>query len=70
MAPSNNVNMASAFTMNALTASDRAKVEAHREKWRAEEGKAIDRRLLYLHDTELRRFYFMLLSQAQRAQLH
>nr|WP_271983046.1 SEC-C domain-containing protein [Granulosicoccus sp.] len=53
-----------------LAASDRAKVEAHREKWRAEEGKAIDRRLLYLHDTELRRFYFMLMSQAQRAQLH
>jgi hypothetical protein len=53
-----------------LDASVRVKVEKHREKWRAEEGKAIDRRLLYLHDTELRRFYFMLLSQAQRAQLH
>lgn len=53
-----------------LAASDRGKIEAHREKWRTEEGKAIDRRLLYLHDTELRRFYFMLLSQAQRAQLH
>jgi hypothetical protein len=53
-----------------LDAGMRQKVEAHREKWRAEEGKAIDRRLLYLHDTELRRFYFMLLSQAQRAQLH
>lgn len=54
----------------ALDAGMREKVEAHREKWRAEEGKAIDHRLLYLHDTELRRFYFMLLSQVQRAQLH
>lgn len=54
----------------ALDASAQVKIETHREKWRAEEGKAIDRRLLYLHDTELRRFYFMLLSQAQRAQLH
>jgi hypothetical protein len=53
-----------------LDASVRVKVEAHREKWCAEEGKPIDRRLLYLHDTELRRFYFMLLSQVQRAQLH
>ena len=53
-----------------LDATVRVEVETHREKWRTEEGKAIDRRLLYLHDTELRRFYFMLLSQAQRAQLH
>lgn len=45
-------------------------VEKHREKWCAEEGKAIDRRLLYLHDSELRRFYFVLLNQAQRARLH
>lgn len=53
-----------------LGASAQAKIEAHREKWRREEGKAIDRRLLYLHDTELRRFYFLLLSQMQRAKLH
>ena len=53
-----------------LDASAQGKVEAHREKWRAEEGQAIDHRLLYLHDAELRRFYFMLLNQAQRAQLH
>lgn len=48
----------------------RAKIETHRQRWRAEEGKAIDSRLLYMHDTELRRFYFMLLSQAQQSQLH
>jgi len=54
----------------ALNSKTREKVLAHREKWRAEEGKAIDSRLLYLHDTELRRFYFMLLNQAQKAQLH
>lgn len=54
----------------ALGATAQSKIEAHREKWRAEEGKAIDRRLLYLHDTELRRFYFVLLSQVQRAKLH
>ena len=59
-----------AACLTPLDASGRVKVETHREKWRAEEGKAIDRRLLYLHDTELRRFYFMLLNQAQRAQLH
>lgn len=53
-----------------LASSVQARIEAHREKWRSEEGKAIDRRLLYLHDTDLRRFYFMLLSQAQRAALH
>ena len=53
-----------------LASSVQAKIEAHKVKWRKEEGKAIDRRLLYLHDTELRRFYFMLLSQAQRAKLH
>ncbi|ASJ71893.1 hypothetical protein IMCC3135_08980 [Granulosicoccus antarcticus IMCC3135] len=53
-----------------LDSSAQVKIEGHREKWRAEEGKAIDHRLLYLHDTELRRFYFMLLEQAQRAQLH
>lgn len=53
-----------------LASSVQTRIEAHREKWRTEEGKAIDRRLLYLHDTELRRFYFMLLSQAQRAALH
>lgn len=53
-----------------LDSSAQAKIEAHRDKWRAEEGTAIDQRLLYLHDTELRRFYFMLLEQAQRAQLH
>ena len=53
-----------------LDSSAQVKVAAHREKWRAEEGKAIDQRLLYLHDTELRRFYFTLLNQAQRVQLH
>lgn len=53
-----------------LSANVLAKIEAHREKWQAEEGKSIDRRLLYLHDTELRRFYFLLLSQQQRAALH
>ena len=53
-----------------LDFSVHVKVEAHREKWRAEEGKAIDHRLLYLHDTELRRFYFTLLNQAQRVRLH
>lgn len=55
---------------NALSANEQATILAHREKWRAEEGGRIDRRLLYLHDTELRRFYFMLLSKAQKARLH
>ena len=55
---------------NKLAANCLVKLEAHREKWQAEEGKAIDRRLLYLHDTELRRYYFILLAQVQQAQLH
>ncbi len=54
----------------ALGAAQLAKIEAHREKWSEEEGAAIDRRLLYLHDTELRRFYFVMLAQVQRASLH
>jgi len=54
----------------ALKQSVASKIEAHREKWSTEEGRAIDRRLLYLHDSELRRFYFMLLGQMQRADLH
>lgn len=54
----------------ALGANSQAKIETHREKWRADEGKAIDQRLLYLHDTELRRFYFVLLNQKQQASLH
>lgn len=55
---------------NVLSASEQVAVEAHREKWKAEEGGKIDRRLLYLHDTELRRLYFMLLSKSQKARLH
>ncbi len=55
---------------NPLSAGNRTIIEGHREKWRVEEGKPIDRRLLYLHDTELRRFYFLLLSKVQRAGLH
>lgn len=55
---------------NVLGSNEQAAIEAHREKWRAEEGGKIDRRLLYLHDTELRRLYFMLLSKAQKARLH
>ena len=55
---------------NVLSAAERTTVEAHREKWKAEEGGKIDRRLLYLHDTELRRLYFVLLSKAQKARLH
>ena len=46
------------------------RIETHREKWRSEVGSAIDQRLLYLHDTELRRYYFLLLSQQQQATLH
>ncbi len=55
---------------NVLTANEQATIEAHREKWRAEEGGKLDRRLLYLHDTELRRLYFVLLSKAQKSRLH
>lgn len=55
---------------NVLSANEQATIEAHREKWKAEEGGKLDRRLLYLHDTELRRLYFMLLSKAQKARLH
>lgn len=54
----------------ALGASTRLRVEAHREKWRAELGTAIDQRQLYLHDTELRRYYFLLLIQQHQACLH
>lgn len=54
----------------ALGASAQLRIEAHREKWRSEVGTAIDQRLLYLHDTELRRYYFLLLSQQQQATLH
>lgn len=66
----NGMSMLLGSMPHTLDASVLLRVEKHREKWRAEEGKAIDRRLLYLHDTELRRFYFMLLTQAQQAQLH
>ncbi len=55
---------------NVLSVAEQATVEAHREKWKAEEGGKIDRRLLYLHDTELRRLYFVLLAKAQKARLH
>ena len=54
----------------ALNSDSQVQIEAHRVKWRKEEGAAIDERLLYLHDTELRRFYFMLLNQIQQAKLH
>ncbi len=54
----------------ALGASIQDRIEAHREKWRKEVATAIDQRLLYLHDTELRRYYFLLLSQQQQANLH
>lgn len=53
-----------------LNTNSQIKIEAHREKWRKEVGKAIDQRQLYLHDTELRRYYFVLLDQQQRANLH
>ena len=46
------------------------RIETHREKWQLEVNSAIDQRLLYLHDTELRRYYFLLLSQQQQAILH
>ena len=54
----------------ALGATSQPEIEAHREKWRADVGKAIDKRLLYLHDTELRRYYFLLLSRVQQVSLH
>lgn len=55
---------------HALSTNSQHRIEAHRGKWRAEVGKAIDQRQLYLHDTELRRYYFLLLSQQQQASLH
>ena len=54
----------------ALSSGSLIRIETHREKWREEVGAAIDERLLYLHDSELRRFYFVLLNQVQQAKLH
>lgn len=54
----------------ALRADSQVKIEVHREKWRAEIGNAIDQRQLYLHDSELRRYYFVLLNHQQQANLH
>ncbi len=54
----------------ALGADQLTKLEGHRLKWTREEGREIDRRLLYLHDSELRRLYFVLLGQSRRARLH
>lgn len=53
-----------------LGSASQSRIEAHRQKWESEVGQAIDRRLLYLHDTELRRYYFLLLSKQQQANLH
>lgn len=53
-----------------LSANAQDAIVNHREKWVADTGKPVDRRLLYLHDTELRRFYFLLLSRQQKAGLH
>lgn len=54
----------------ALDAAARETVEAHRQKWSAELGGAIDERQLYLHDSELRRLYFLLLGRVQQGSLH
>lgn len=54
----------------ALDAISQARIEAHRQKWGLELGKSIDQRQLYLHDTDLRRYYFVLLQQLQQSTLH
>ena len=46
------------FMPQALGANSLAQIEAHRKKWRLELGKAIDKRELYLHDTELAALLF------------
>lgn len=53
-----------------LSEKEQAVIQTHRAKWVAEEGGSINQRLLYLHDTELRRLYFLLLSKKQKASLH
>lgn len=54
----------------ALGAGNQVQIGKHQKKWCAEIGSEIDQRQLYLHDTELRHFYFLLLDQQQQASLH
>jgi|GEM_PF-1876027 len=53
-----------------LAAESVTHIERHREKWAKEVGQEIDDRLLYMHDTDLRRYYFVLLKTVQRTSLH